>query len=81
MRHSTGQSSLEFTFPQLIVVGGEFPPGFVAVYTSAIAAHAIPRRAFASDEQLNQFVAMVRERMRARSSERRSDRRMTLGIR
>jgi len=55
-------------FPQLIVVGGEFPPGFVAVYTSAIAAHAIPRRAFASDEQLNQFVAMVRERMRAQSS-------------
>jgi hypothetical protein len=43
-------------------------PGFVAVYTSAIAAHAIPRRAFASDEQLNQFVAMVRERMRAQSS-------------
>ena len=40
-------------------------PGFAAVYTNALAAHIIPRRAFAGDEQLNTFVTLVRERIRA----------------
>jgi hypothetical protein len=40
-------------------------PGFAAVYLSAVAAHIIPRRAFASDQQVDQFVALVEERMRA----------------
>jgi hypothetical protein len=40
-------------------------PGFAAVYTSAVAAHVIPRRAFASDQQVDQFVALVEERIRA----------------
>lgn len=34
-------------------------PGFAAVYISAVAAHIIPRRAFASDQQVDQFVALV----------------------
>src|SRR6188508_1979615 len=40
-------------------------PGFAAVYISAVAAHSIPRRAFASDQQVDQFVALVDERIRA----------------
>ncbi|WP_157995409.1 hypothetical protein [Peristeroidobacter soli] len=40
-------------------------PGFTAVYINALAAHIIPRRAFASNEQVWQFVATVKERMRA----------------
>lgn len=41
-------------------------PGFAAVYTSAHVAHIIPRRAFASDEQVWQFVATVRDRLRGK---------------
>ena len=40
-------------------------PGFTAVYTSAHVAHIIPRRAFASDEQVWQFVAAIRDRLRS----------------
>jgi hypothetical protein len=40
-------------------------PGFAAVYTSAIAAHVIPCRAFASDQQVDRFVALVEQRIRA----------------
>ena len=40
-------------------------PGFAAVYVTGISAHVIPRRAFSSDAQLNEFVAMVQERIRA----------------
>lgn len=39
-------------------------PGFAAVYVNALAAHIIPRRAFASDTQLREFVAAIRDRMR-----------------
>ena len=39
-------------------------PGFAAVYITANAAHVIPRRAFASDQQVDQFVALVEERIR-----------------
>jgi hypothetical protein len=42
-------------------------PGFAAVYINALAAHIIPRRAFSSDDQLDRFVALVRERIRASS--------------
>jgi hypothetical protein len=35
------------------------------VYIAAAAAHIIPRRAFASDQQVDQFVALVEERIRA----------------
>jgi hypothetical protein len=40
-------------------------PGFAAVYNSAVVAHIIPRRAFAGDQQVDQFVAQVDERIRA----------------
>ena len=39
--------------------------GFAAVYLSSHGAHIIPRRAFASDQQVDQFVALVGERIRA----------------
>lgn len=41
-------------------------PGFTAVYTSAHVAHIIPRRAFASDQQVWQFVATIKDRLRGR---------------
>lgn len=40
-------------------------PGFTAIYTSAHVAHIVPRRAFASNDQVWQFVATIRERLRA----------------
>jgi hypothetical protein len=40
-------------------------PGFAAVYISASAAHIIPRRAFASDQDVDRFVALVEDRIRA----------------
>jgi hypothetical protein len=40
-------------------------PGFAAVYISANAAHIIQRRAFASDQDVDRFVALVEERIRA----------------
>ena len=40
-------------------------PGFAAVYINANAAHIIPRRAFASDAQMNEFLALVKQRVRA----------------
>ncbi len=39
-------------------------PGFAAVYLNALSAHIIPRRAFASDAQIKDFVATIKERMR-----------------
>lgn len=47
-------------------------PGFAAVYITANAAHVIPRRAFASDQQVDQFVALVEERIRAAAAEQSS---------
>jgi hypothetical protein len=40
-------------------------PGFVAVYVSAHQAHVIPNRAFASEQQRNNFYRLVKQRMRA----------------
>jgi hypothetical protein len=39
--------------------------GFAAVYLSSHGAHIIPRRAFASDQQVDRFVELVEERIRA----------------
>ncbi|HJR68698.1 MAG TPA: YcxB family protein [Gammaproteobacteria bacterium] len=45
-------------------------PGFVAVYVAAHLAHIIPRRAFSSREQVDEFVALVRQRVQASKSSR-----------
>jgi hypothetical protein len=38
-------------------------PGFVAVYTTPIQAHIVPKRAFSSNEQMTEFVATVRRKI------------------
>jgi hypothetical protein len=40
-------------------------PGFAPVYISAAVDHIIPRRPFAIDQQVDQFVSLVEERIHA----------------
>jgi hypothetical protein len=46
-------------------------PGFVAIYVTPHMAHWIPSRAFSSDAQRSDFLALVRERIRGATEARR----------
>jgi hypothetical protein len=47
-------------------------PGFVAVYISPHLAHIIPNRAFTSDSQRTEFLALVKEKIHAHKQSKRS---------
>ena len=60
---STKYNESLFFWPGILKVRNR--PGYIAVYIAQHMAHIIPKRAFSSKDQVNQFVALIKEKMSA----------------